>query len=260
MVSLARHGEVDPAASRGRRLSQAWCFRLAQGQLASRRSSAQTFQDGYRTSYLVRRLPSGDLDFIGRNDSQVKIQGHRVELDGVKSLLGRHPEVRDAAIVLTRDDGGDGVLTAFYTADRDLDPAALRALLAASLHAEIIPRHFVRLPQLPLRESGKVDAEAPRRRASEREVNEAFLATTFAKAPAQQTSYIRERDGGFRAARSVGAAPEAAVRPIHDRFDRRRIMGEVLDELGIERSFANVQRARVMLTTPAFPHLVAVTP
>ncbi|MFT3776327.1 MAG: amino acid adenylation domain-containing protein [Minicystis sp.] len=141
---------------------------LALGYLGNAEATKERFVESssalegmlYRTGDLVRQLPSGDLDFVGRNDAQIKLQGHRVELEGIKALLGRHPEVHDAAVVLTKDDGGDGVLTAYYTAERDLGAAELRAFLGEQLHAEIIPRHFVRLPRLPLKESGKVDVEA----------------------------------------------------------------------------------------------------
>ena len=141
---------------------------LSLGYLGDAESTAARFVESpfagegimYRTGDLVRELPSGDLDFVGRSDDQIKILGHRVELSGITRLLGQHPEVRESAVVLTKDEGGDGVLTAYYTADDEVPVAALRALLGEALHPDVIPRHFVRLASLPVGENGKVDTAA----------------------------------------------------------------------------------------------------
>jgi hypothetical protein len=105
------------------------------------------------------------------------------------------------------------------------------------------------------------DARAPRK--SERELNDEFLRTTFERATTQQKSYIRGQDGHFRLSpRSIAhpaSAPEDSVRAIFERFDRGRVMGEVFAELGIPPHFSTVQRARLQLTTPAFPYLRAVS-
>ncbi|APR81238.1 non-ribosomal peptide synthetase [Minicystis rosea] len=147
---------------------------LSLGYLGDAESTAARFVESsiagegmmYRTGDLVRELPNGDLDFVGRIDDQVKLLGHRVELPGIARLLGRHPEVQGSAVVLTKDDGGDGVLTAYYIADHDVPLASLRASLADSLHPDVIPRHFVRLASLPAGENGKVDTAALTARAA----------------------------------------------------------------------------------------------
>ena len=59
----------------------------------------------YRTGDIVRRLPSGDLDFIGRNDHQVKVRGFRIETGEIERVLKTHPGVGDAVVVVRRDDG-----------------------------------------------------------------------------------------------------------------------------------------------------------
>ena len=53
----------------------------------------------YRAGDLVRRLENGDLEFLGRNDNQVKVRGHRIELEDIESTLGAHPDVREAVVV-----------------------------------------------------------------------------------------------------------------------------------------------------------------
>ncbi|WP_437978877.1 amino acid adenylation domain-containing protein [Sorangium sp. So ce295] len=119
----------------------------------------------YRTGDVVRRLPGGDLAFLGRVDQQVKIRGHRVELGEVEAALGRHPAVRAAVAVAS-----EGRLVAYVVARPDAPDAppaapravvpALRSFLRESLPEVMIPSTFVRLDALPLGPSGKVDRAA----------------------------------------------------------------------------------------------------
>ncbi|WP_433342168.1 amino acid adenylation domain-containing protein [Streptomyces sp. CA-253872] len=109
----------------------------------------------YRTGDVVRWGDDGQIEYIGRADHQVKIRGFRIELGEIESALTAHPEVRGAA-VLARDDrpGGPGLVA--YTAGT-ASPAALRAHLAASLPAHMVPATYVALDALPLTANGKID-------------------------------------------------------------------------------------------------------
>jgi amino acid adenylation domain-containing protein len=111
----------------------------------------------YRTGDLARFLPDGRLDYLGRTDHQVKVRGFRIELGEVESVLGRHPGVREAAVVA--DAQGGGRLVAFFVpADgHEAGDQALRKFLGASLPAYMIPAAFVKLDRLPLTPNGKVD-------------------------------------------------------------------------------------------------------
>ncbi|MDG6106888.1 non-ribosomal peptide synthetase [Dactylosporangium aurantiacum] len=117
----------------------------------------------YRTGDLVRRDTAGDLEFIGRADSQVKVRGVRVELGEVEAALRTLPEVADAA-VLTRSTGagGDRQLVAYLAADPAVaaDPAALLRRLSGLLPPAMLPARFVTLPALPQLTSGKTDRQA----------------------------------------------------------------------------------------------------
>ncbi len=117
----------------------------------------------YRTGDLARYLPDGNLEYIGRADHQVKIRGHRVELEEIEAVLGRYPGIRQAVVVV-HDDGSGPRLVAFAVpaaggTDKP-QTAALRAYLQERLPAYMVP-HFVRvIARLPLTPSGKADRAA----------------------------------------------------------------------------------------------------
>ncbi|GGY14801.1 non-ribosomal peptide synthetase [Paludibacterium paludis] len=116
----------------------------------------------YRTGDLVRALPDGSLDYVGRRDQQIKLRGYRIEPGEIEAQLAAHPAVRQAAVVLRRDDGaGDGYLAAYVVpAGETPEPRALRDYLRARLPAHMVPSFFTVLPGLPETANGKVDYKA----------------------------------------------------------------------------------------------------
>ncbi|WP_187284306.1 non-ribosomal peptide synthetase [Streptomyces sp. uw30] len=111
----------------------------------------------YRTGDLCRVDAHGVLHYLGRSDSQVKLRGYRIELGEIEALLANHPEVTVAAAAV-RGDGADQRLVA-YVVGQDTAPSdeALRAHLTRRLPGYMVPEVFVRLPELPLNRSGKID-------------------------------------------------------------------------------------------------------
>lgn len=114
----------------------------------------------YRSGDVARWLPSGNLECLGRSDHQVKIRGSRVELGEVEAVLGEHPAVRQAA-VLVADDAMRGKHLLAYVAGHDLPtPAELRDYLRERLPDYMVPAVFVALDALPLTVNGKIDRDA----------------------------------------------------------------------------------------------------
>ncbi|MEI6147969.1 MAG: amino acid adenylation domain-containing protein, partial [bacterium] len=116
----------------------------------------------FRTGDLARHLPDGNIDFLGRNDFQVKIRGHRVEPDEIAAVMREHPGVRDG-VVLTREDAADGVrLVAYWVAGESAPPTSveLRTFLKQKLPDYMVPEVGEPLSALPLSRSGKVDRAA----------------------------------------------------------------------------------------------------
>jgi amino acid adenylation domain-containing protein len=114
----------------------------------------------YRVGDLVRYRPTGELDFLGRLDHQVKVRGFRIELGEIESALTRHGEVREAAVLALPDLLGGNRLVAYVEAERELPAERLRAHLKQSLPDYMVPSLFVRLGELPLTPNGKIDRRA----------------------------------------------------------------------------------------------------
>ncbi|WP_207569151.1 non-ribosomal peptide synthetase [Mycobacterium decipiens] len=114
----------------------------------------------YRTGDVVRRLPDGGLEFLGRSDAQVKIRGFRVEPGEIAAVLNSHDGVR-GSYVTARSHAGGSRLTAYVAGGTNPPPVAeLRSLLLNRLPRYLVPHHIVVVDELPLTPHGKIDENA----------------------------------------------------------------------------------------------------
>ena len=116
----------------------------------------------YHTGDLALRRPSGEIDYLGRLDHQVKVRGVRIELGEVEAALGAHPAVRDAAVVVRQDLPGGAGLVAFLVLRDGMAPASgeLLAWSRSRLPEAMVPVLFASLDALPLTPNGKLDRRA----------------------------------------------------------------------------------------------------
>ncbi|MEA2692634.1 MAG: hypothetical protein QOJ16_2021, partial [Acidobacteriota bacterium] len=128
----------------------------------------------YRTGDLARFRAAGDLEFLGRIDGQVKVRGVRIEPGEIEAVLAGHPEVRAAAVAVSRGAGGERLVAYVAMASGETPgeggaPAGqeLRRYLEERLPEAMVPAAFVLLPALPLTPNGKVDRRALARLAPE---------------------------------------------------------------------------------------------
>jgi amino acid adenylation domain-containing protein len=114
----------------------------------------------YRTGDLVRYLADGELEFLGRIDSQVKLRGFRIELGEIEAVLRAHEQVREA-LVQVRDLESGKQLVAYVVANTTEHAVTqLRGYLRERLPEYMVPAAFVRLEAMPLTPNGKVDRRA----------------------------------------------------------------------------------------------------
>ncbi|MDX7989882.1 non-ribosomal peptide synthetase [Xenorhabdus littoralis] len=109
----------------------------------------------YCTGDLGRWLPDGNIEFLGRIDSQVKVNGYRVELGEIENTLMAMKGIRQCALV--KVSGSSDSLAAYYVSDEPLDETDLRQHLARTLPPYMVPAILVRMQELPLNSSGKID-------------------------------------------------------------------------------------------------------
>jgi amino acid adenylation domain-containing protein/thioester reductase-like protein len=117
----------------------------------------------YRTGDWVRYFPDGNLIFLGRIDSQVKISGYRIELSEIEKSITSHENVKET-VVITQERYGQKKLVAYLTLKKaELDKRTLkelRKLLTEHLPSYMLPQHFIVLDELPVTTSGKLNRQA----------------------------------------------------------------------------------------------------
>ncbi|MDZ8023961.1 MAG: amino acid adenylation domain-containing protein [Nostoc sp. DedQUE11] len=116
----------------------------------------------YKTGDLARYRADGNLEFLGRIDHQVKVRGYRIELGEIEGLLGQHPKVQEAVVLMREDIPKNQRLVAYFVANSETAPttAELRNFLKEQLPEYMLPSVFVELKALPLTTNGKVDRRA----------------------------------------------------------------------------------------------------
>ncbi len=134
---------------------------LNRPELNAERFIASPFLEGeilYKTGDLVRYLPDGNIEFLGRIDNQVKIRGFRIELSEIEAVLNQHPQVSQGIVIVRQDGSGDKSLVAYVKrSETQVSGNELRSFLKQKLPDYMVPNAIVWLDSFPLTPNGKVD-------------------------------------------------------------------------------------------------------
>ena len=118
----------------------------------------------YKTGDMARWLPDGNLEFLGRLDSQVKIRGIRVETGEIENCLMRHEDIKEALVQVRQDESGSNYLCAYIVphsqARSAFEPGLLKEYLSRLLPNYMVPAYFLELEKIPLTPNGKIDTKA----------------------------------------------------------------------------------------------------
>ncbi|KAE8375538.1 hypothetical protein BDV26DRAFT_294926 [Aspergillus bertholletiae] len=117
----------------------------------------------YKTGDLVRWIPgsNGEIEYLGRNDFQVKIRGLRIELGEIEAILSAYPDIKQSVVIAKdRKEGGQKYLVGYYVADANLSSAAIRRFMQARLPGYMVPSRLIPISKFPVSPSGKLDTKA----------------------------------------------------------------------------------------------------
>jgi len=110
----------------------------------------------FKSGDLARWDYQGNLEFMGRNDSQVKVRGFRIEPGEIESCMLMYPDLKETVVKLS-DDGDNKELVAYFSTEKQIDISKLKEYLTACLPAYMIPGYFVKLDSFPHTANGKID-------------------------------------------------------------------------------------------------------
>ncbi len=124
----------------------------------------------YRTGDIVRYLPDGNIQFVGRKDGQVKIRGFRIELKEVEGVILQFPGIKDATVQAFDEEGGGKFIAAYIVSDETVDIQALNNFILDEKPPYMVPAVTMQIDRIPLNQNQKVNKKAlpkPEKKASE---------------------------------------------------------------------------------------------
>lgn len=138
---------------------------LAKGYLNDLRLTKEKFVDNpfvhgetlYKTGDLVRYLDDGNIEYIDRLDSQVKLRGFRIELGEIENCILKHQCIKEAVVICREGDGENRHICAYLVAEDNLEEVDVKEYLSKSLPDFMIPTYIIKMERLPLNSNGKID-------------------------------------------------------------------------------------------------------
>ncbi len=114
----------------------------------------------YKTGDLVRMLPDGDIEFLGRIDDQVKIRGYRIELGEIENVLQKAPGVKQCVVLANDGASGEKRLVGYVVCPDGFDKQSILGYLSEQLPVFMVPQLMVHMDEFPFFPNGKVDKKA----------------------------------------------------------------------------------------------------
>ena len=109
----------------------------------------------YRTGELVRWLPDGNLEFLGRTDNQIKVRGLRIETDEIAQQLEKHEAVKQAVVMAREDSDKNKYLCGYFSASRKVTEIELKQFISRELPEFMIPAFLIAMAELPVSANGE---------------------------------------------------------------------------------------------------------
>ena len=123
-------------------------------------SDEKKFARIYRTGDIVRYLPDGNIQFVGRKDGQVKIRGFRIELKEVEAVIRQYPDMKDVTVQAFDYENGGKYIAAYIVSDEQVDIKDLNAFIGKQKPSYMIPAATMQIDSIPLNQNQKVNKKA----------------------------------------------------------------------------------------------------
>jgi amino acid adenylation domain-containing protein/thioester reductase-like protein len=120
----------------------------------------EKFQRLYKTGDIVRLLPDGKVDFIGRKDGQVKIRGFRIELSEVEKVIREYSKIKDTTVKDFTDPSGVKFIVAYIVSDEKINVEELNEFIRSKKPPYMVPAYTMQLDKIPLNQNQKVNKRA----------------------------------------------------------------------------------------------------
>src|SRR5262249_55187911 len=114
----------------------------------------------YRTGDAGRYLPNRNIEFIGREDGQVKVRGYRIELSEIEAILAQHPLVAQSVVIVREDERDNKRLVGYVVGREGIGLAELKRYVRERLPEYMVPSTIVVLERMPLTPNGKLNRQA----------------------------------------------------------------------------------------------------
>ena len=111
----------------------------------------------YRSGDLGRYLPNGNIEYIGRVDNQVKIRGHRIELEGIETHINKLEEIKQSIVIVREVNETDKTLALLYISEKEINKTTILNYLSEKIPLYMMPSLFVRVESFHLTLNGKID-------------------------------------------------------------------------------------------------------
>lgn len=223
----------------------------------------------YRTGDLCRYLATGDIEFLGRIDDQVKVRGFRIELGEIEAALSSHTGIEQVAVVVREDTEGDKRLVAYVVPSQSstFTPDDLREYLKSQLPDYMTPQVFVMLDALPLTANGKLDrrslpspdySQQARGKAYQapRTDTEKIVAEIWSEVLGQQSISV---DDNFFLVGGHSLLATQVISRVRQRFEIELPLRVIFESPTIAELSKAIERGRVQQTGPEVPALTRKT-
>ncbi len=203
-------------------------------------TSDRKYARTYRTGDIVRYLPDGNIQFVGRRDGQVKIRGFRIELKEVESIIREFPGIKDATVQAFDEEGGGKFIAAYIVGDQPIDIEALNQFILDKKPPYMVPAVTMQIDAIPLNQNQKVNKRAlpkPEKKAKDKQENLEQIPMNVLEEELHEMIAKIINDDDFGVTTILGHAGLTSISAIELAIKVNKRYGVALDAKSIQKTY-----------------------